>query len=454
MYGQMPAAASVLLTSDPMTDPLVIADRYEIQNTLGQGSFGRTFLARDREDNRNVAVKLLDARGATDWKAFELFEREASVLRSLRHHGVPEIFDSFRDKWEGADAPFLVMEYVQGTSLSQMIGEGRHLEHDQVMHILLELLGILEYLHGRVPPILHRDIKPPNIIVRPNGFPALVDFGSVRRVFLGSDEAGSTIAGTYGYMPYEQYMGQASPASDLYAVAATMLHVVTGRAPKEFMHAEGRLEPPADLPGDQRFRDVIARMLRPAPLERFQSAHEVRKALLAPTGPSTAVVLGKSKRIGTALTLPDAPRPLAGLTKERYREIAYPWWIIADSDAKTDEEEGYDLVAWGLFGLLSIATAGIMPAIFISIASARKKRLRRFFERGTPAIAIITGMKDEPTAFGAKLTRVNYDFEADGDVQRDSDTTLPVVAGRWKVGDQIEILYIPEKDYDSVIVSG
>jgi hypothetical protein len=101
-----------------------------------------------------------------------------------------------------------------------------------------------------------------------------------------------------------------------------------------------------------------------------------------------------------------------------------------------------------------MATAGIMPAVFLSIASARKKRLRRFFERGTPAFATITGMKDEPTAFGAKLTRVSYDFEADGDVQRDSDTTLPVVAGRWKVGDQIEILYIAEKDYDSVIISG
>jgi serine/threonine protein kinase len=435
-------------------EPVLIGGRYEVVSTLGQGSFGRTFLAKDRTDAKEVAIKLLDARGATDWKAFELFEREASVLQSLRHHGVPEVFDSFRDKWEGSDAPFLVMEYVEGTSLSRMISERQHLEHDQVMHVLLELLGILEYLHGRVPPILHRDIKPPNIIVRPNGFPALVDFGSVRRVFLGADEAGSTIAGTYGYMPYEQYMGQATPASDLYAVAATMLHLVTGRAPKEFMNAEGRIEPPADLPGDQRFRDVIARMLRPAPLERFQSAHEVRKALLSPTGPSAALVLGKSKRIGTALVLPDAPRQLQGVTKDRFNEIAYSWWIIADSDAKNDEEEGYDLLSWGLFGLLCVATAGIMPAIFISIASARKKRLRRFFVRGAPAVAIITGMKDEPTAFGAKLTRVSYDFEADGEVQRDSDTTLPVVAGRWKIGDQIEILYIPEKDYDSVIVSG
>lgn len=75
---------------------------------------------------------------------------------------------------------------------------------------------MLEYLHERVPPVLHRDIKPANIIVRTNGSPVLVDFGSVRQVFLSADESGSTVAGTYGYMPYVQYMGQASPASDLF----------------------------------------------------------------------------------------------------------------------------------------------------------------------------------------------------------------------------------------------
>ncbi len=263
---------------------LVLAGRYEVQSALGQGSFGRTLLARDQQHGRSVAIKVFEARGTADWKAYEMFEREAVVLKLLRHQGIPEVIDSFRDKWDGAEAPFLVMEYVAGTSLAQIIESGRHLEQDQVLHVLLELLGILEYLHGRVPPILHRDIKPSNIIVRPNGFPALVDFGSVRRVFLTPDESGSTVAGTYGYMPYEQYMGQASPSSDLYSVGATMLHVVTGRAPKEFMNAEGRIEPPVDIPGDERFRKVIARMLRPVPLERYQSAAEVRREVLSAAG--------------------------------------------------------------------------------------------------------------------------------------------------------------------------
>jgi serine/threonine protein kinase len=258
----------------------VVGGRYEMLRSLGRGAFGHTYLARDREADRDVAVKLLDSRAGHDAKAYELFRREADVLRAVRHHGIPEIHDALQDEWNGAPATFLVMEYIEGTSLAQIIDEGRVLDRADVVHVFLELLGVLDYLHGRVPPILHRDIKPSNIIVRPNGFPALVDFGSVRRVFMGPEEAGSTVAGTYGYMPYEQYMGQATPASDLFATAATFLHLLTGRPPKDFMNDDGRIQVPEMLPGEPRLRIVIARLLRPSPAERFASAREVRDALV------------------------------------------------------------------------------------------------------------------------------------------------------------------------------
>src|SRR6185436_8841583 len=113
------------------------------------------------------------------------------------------------------------------------------------------------------------------------GFPALVDFGSVRRVFLAPDESGSTVAGTYGYMPYEQYMGQATPSSDLYALAATFLHLISGRSPRAFMTEEGRIQVPESLPGDPRLRSILIRLLSPSPTERYASARDVRRALLA-----------------------------------------------------------------------------------------------------------------------------------------------------------------------------
>src|SRR5688572_5204008 len=103
----------------------VVAGRYELLRPLGQGSFGHTYLGRDSTSGREVAIKVLDARGVPDWKAYELFEREAAVLRSLRHPGVPEVHDLSRGDWRGGSAAFLVMEYIEGTSLQQVIDEQR-----------------------------------------------------------------------------------------------------------------------------------------------------------------------------------------------------------------------------------------------------------------------------------------------------------------------------------------
>jgi serine/threonine protein kinase len=206
-----------------------------------------------------------------------------------------------------------------------MIAERRHVDREAVLDMFAELLGVLDYLHTRVPPVLHRDIKPANVIVRNGGAPVLVDFGAVRNVFRSPDETGSTVVGTYGYMPYEQYMGQATPASDLFATAATFLHVLTGRPPRDFMNDDGRIEVPEALPGEPRLRGVIARLLRPSPAERFASAREVRNALVGPSsGMSLSAAPHASLRkiaetVEVVLALPPAPRPLTGATLELMR---------------------------------------------------------------------------------------------------------------------------------------
>ncbi len=439
----------------------LIGDHYAMVRTLGKGAFGCTFLAVDRRTGGQVAIKVLDARRAQDLKAFQLFEREASVLRSLRHPGVPEVYDSLRERWDGAEAAFLVMEYVEGTTLEQLIGEGRHLGPTDVLHQLVGLLGVLEYLHGRMPPILHRDIKPANIIVRPGGSPVLVDFGAVRRVFLGADESGSTVVGTYGYMPYEQHVGQAAPASDLYALGATFLRVVTGRPPSEFISSEGRLEVPDDLPGDPRLRAVLARMLRASPAERFQSARDVRQALLAPApglhdagGAGAIVTVRGAAGVPALADLPPAPRALEGPTRDLYRKLAWPWYRIGDGSAKPMEgsilSHAWDWLMWGFF---SVITAGALPLIFLSLSRARKRRLKPFLREGLPAVGQIVGIQLVDLAFGEKMARVSYEFEADGRQRRDADSVLPVIADRWRVGDPIGLLYLPRRDHDSMIVS-
>jgi serine/threonine protein kinase len=318
---------------------------------------------------------------------------------------------------------------------------------------MLELLGVLDYLHTRAPPILHRDIKPANVIVRPDGSPVLVDFGAVRSVFKAPGESGSTVVGTYGYMPYEQYMGQASPASDLYALGATFLHLVTGRPPSDLMADEGRIAVPAGLPVGEPLRGVIAWLLEPAPARRPASARAAREALLGSPGRSaaaagTALVAARS---AVPLALDPAPRALAGPAAERYAALAYSTWTLMEPTQPPDDD-------WGVVDVLSVAffsvlTAGILPLVFFGISRARKRRLRRFFRDGAHGTAEIVDFRPEDVAFGVKFTRVRYEFLADGRTQRGSDVVLPVVADRWREGEQVEILYLPERNYDSIIIS-
>lgn len=433
----------------------LIAERYEVLRALGQGSFGQTYLARDTQADRPVAIKLLDSRTVQDWKGFELFQREADVLRSVRHQGVPTVHDAGRARWNGVEAAFLVMEYIEGTSLREVIEARHHLDPAEASHILLELLGVLDHLHTRVPPILHRDIKPANIILRHDGSPVLVDFGAVRNTHAGPAEEGSTIVGTYGYMPYEQHMGRASASSDLYALAATHLHLLTGRRPPEFMNDAGRIEVPPDLPGGDRQRLVLARMLHPSPEERFQRAREVRQALLATeSGPAAAagalVMAAAAPTLAALPDLPPAPRPLTDATAARYRQLA-PTALLYMNEG--ERPEGFDLPGTAMLVFFSLITAGILPMVFWSRARARRRKLRRFLQEGVPAVARITEIREEKVEFDVKLTRVRYEWEAGGQLRRDSDEAFAPVSDKWRVGDTLQILYLPERDHDSVIIS-
>lgn len=429
-----------------------MGDRYAVVRPLGRGGFAHTYLARDSERERDVALKMLRSRAVADLKSYQLFEREATVLLGLRHRGVPEFVEFFRDEVDGEPAAVLVMEYVDGVTLGRMIDEQQVLAPLQVLDLALELLGILDYLHTRVPPILHRDIKPANVIVRPDGGPVLVDFGAVRNVFRAPGESGSTVIGTYGYMPYEQYMGQASPASDLYALGATLLHLVTGRPPSDFMAGEGRIDVPPSLPVGEPLRRVIARLLDPAPARRYASAREAREALLAPARSARGAALVRAGPQALAVALGPAPRAIEGETATRFRRVAPSMWRMMDPSERA--AEGWDILGVVNVALFSVLTAGILPLVFFGVARSRRRRLRRFFREGVPGVAEILDFSPEDIAFNVKHTRVRYEFQADGTTQRGGDLVLPVVADRWRAGDRIEILYIPERNYDSVIVSG
>lgn len=252
-------------------DPLT---RFQIMEPLGAGAQGHTYRGVDRDTGRTVAIKVLTLGKLGDWKAFDLFEREMAVLESLKHPGIPAYIARYASEKTGDF--FLVMELVEGRTLRQLIEAKHTFDPAELRSLLEQALDILEYLHGLSPPVVHRDVKPANLIRGTDGRLSLVDFGGVRLAI--RPDGGSTMIGTFGYMAPEQLHGQATPATDLYSLGATMAALWAGREADQLTR-DGlaidleALAPPAWL------HAVLAGMLEPDPRKRFGSVAEVRDAL-------------------------------------------------------------------------------------------------------------------------------------------------------------------------------
>jgi serine/threonine protein kinase len=247
---------------------------------LGSGGQGETLEGLDTSTERQVAIKRFNVRGAASWKDVELAEREARVLQALEHPRLPRYIDHFEE--EGA--LYLVMERVEGESLAAVRKRGGTLPRNEIVRMLADVGEVLDYLHGRAPPIIHRDIKPGNVIRRPDGTFVLVDFGSVRDSL--KPEGGSTVVGTFGFMGPEQFQGRALPQSDVYALGATALSLLTGREPEELPHRGLAIDVVQSLPHDPTFARVLTRMLDPDPDRRADHvAPLVRELTPRPSAP-------------------------------------------------------------------------------------------------------------------------------------------------------------------------
>lgn len=256
--------------------------RYAPHALLGEGAQGVTYDAADLENGRAVAIKRFDVRGARGWKDVELAEREARVLSTLDHPLVPTYIEHFEE--EGS--LYLVMEKVEGETMEAMRQRDGTLSEAEVRRFLASADSALTYLHGRASPVVHRDIKPRNVVRRPDGSYVLVDFGAVAEVLLR--KGASTVVGTMGYMAPEQFQGRAQASTDVYAVGATALAALTGQEPETLPHDGLRVDVRAAL-GDRVSPDLVAaleKMLEPDPRTRAKSIGEALHAV--GPAPSTA----------------------------------------------------------------------------------------------------------------------------------------------------------------------
>ncbi|MGH2486803.1 MAG: serine/threonine protein kinase [Ktedonobacterales bacterium] len=272
-------------TNEPLPIGTIVRERYLIENTVGRGGLGTVYQVRDEVYGKgNVfALKELIDQSAGARKQFEL---ESQWLQSLDHNSIPKVREHFG--WH--DRLYLVMDFVDGDNLEQKLSRlgGRPLAEQQVIAWILPICGALQYLHTRMPPILHRDVKPANIIVTPTGHPVLVDLGIAKEHLPGAGRTATFVrkAGTEGYAPPEQYTaaGQTGPWSDVYGLGATLYQLLTGGIPPtavERVALDRKLLHPRAVNGSisAQTDGVIRKALEIRPADRFQSVAEFARAL-------------------------------------------------------------------------------------------------------------------------------------------------------------------------------
>jgi eukaryotic-like serine/threonine-protein kinase len=318
---------------------MVLANRYRIEKLLGCGGFGAVYLATDLtfeqvRQERKVAVK-----ENHDPSALNAFLKEAGLLANLHHPNLPRVSDFFTEQPPTIPQPrpYMVMDYIAGEELWERIQRQGKLSEQEVLDLLGGVFDALEYLHSQNPPIFHRDIKPQNIRITPEGRTFLVDFGIAK--VGGGTTTTSSRAATPPFAPPEQYRmaGETDDKSDQYALAMTIYVALTGRVPT---HAEAPLRERAITAGNPdplepieklvpevspRVRKALKRALSIDKNSRFPSIAEFRKALYPP------LVAGLTRRqliaaiAGTAVGIGIVS--FAGYQVWKWRQ---PLWLVTE----------------------------------------------------------------------------------------------------------------------------
>lgn len=360
--------------------PLILAGRYIPSRLLGQGGFGAAFLARDRftPAMRPCVVKQFQPSGDLNPPqlkiAQDLFEREAETLEQLgsTHPQIPDLFAFFPLATPGIQAGkedqffYLVQEFIDGQDLEAELRTKGKFSESEVLMVLQEILNVLKFVHQNGS--IHRDLKPSNIMRDRKGRLFLLDFGAVKQKVnqaagVGGGSNRSTGIFTPGYAPPEQMAGaEVYPSSDLYALAATCIHLLTGTHPQDLYDGYNNAwnwRTQAQV--SDHLGDVLDRMLLSVPNQRFQSAQEVLEAL----APPVVVVTPTSSSV----------TPQQSVTPPVVRKPAFSIVEILRGGAFTGFEGGLLFIALSRFLGSSGISIGLLAVIVVGLIFAQYRRL-------------------------------------------------------------------------------
>jgi Tol biopolymer transport system component len=333
----------------------VLQQRYRIDALLGQGGMGAVYRAFDARLNIPVAIK--ENQMATP-EAQRQFSREAIILARLKHPNLPRVADHFSIPGQGQ---YLVMDYVEGQDLREILSRQGAMPQAQALNWIDQVLDALEYLHSQ--KIIHRDVKPANVKITPEGQIFLVDFGLAKV----HEPLQQTTAGargvTPGYAPPEQYgQGRTDARSDVYSAGATLFSLLTGQTPPdalEYMMGRAQLVPPRQIvPGIAAEVDAaVVRAMQPLPADRFQTVAALRQALAMPGQATTGI----AEPVPRAKQRPATAWLLAGSVAALLLVIGLTlWFVFGGSDgpgAATSPEPTLSTPVAGMPGPLPTSTA-------------------------------------------------------------------------------------------------
>ncbi|MFB9929140.1 Stk1 family PASTA domain-containing Ser/Thr kinase [Amycolatopsis halotolerans] len=293
-----------------MTTPRLLSNRYELGDTLGYGGMSEVHHGHDVRLGREVAIKVLRADLARDPQFLERFRREAQNAAALNHPAIVAVYDTGEASTDVGPLPYIVMEYVEGRTLRDIVKTEGPLSQKRAMEVMADVCAALDFSHRH--GIVHRDVKPANVMITKNGAVKVMDFGIARAMHDGQSAMTQTAAviGTAQYLSPEQARGESVDArSDVYAAGCVLYELVTGEPPftgdspvaVAYQHVREDPHPPSSVnPAVSPELDaVVLKALSKGPANRYQSAAEMRSDLvrtLSGQRPSAPMVMSDDER--------------------------------------------------------------------------------------------------------------------------------------------------------------